>query len=116
MFAVDAAVTSFASEGRELFQILRVRAFFDQLAYFLGHKIFLLALYEIHSRIVQTFNRFCAVGFIRLTSAPVIVRAGGVRLLLDARAVWLIGWIIKKRLDLENGPVFLMGDDIAVSF
>ena len=93
-----------------------MQAFFDQLAYFLGHKIFLLALYEIHSRIVQTFYRFCAVGFIRLTSSPVIVRAGGVRLLLDARAAWLIGWVIKNRFALENGPVFLMGDDIVVSF
>jgi hypothetical protein len=94
--AIGAKVAAAPDQRHKLFWVLRVQAFFDQSAYFLGHKIFLLALYELYSRIVQTFYRFCAVGFIRLTSAPVIVRAGGVRLPFDARAAWFIGWVIKK--------------------
>ena len=76
-----------------------MQAFFDQLAYFLSHKIFLVALYELPIRIVQAFYRFYAVGFIRLTFAAAVVRVGEAQLLFYARTAWLIGWVIK------NGPL-----------
>ena len=38
-----------------------MQAFFDQPAYFLSHKIVLVALYELPSRIVQAFYRFYGV-------------------------------------------------------
>ena len=73
-----------------------MQAFFDQLAYFLIHKIFLVALYELSSRIVQAFNHFYAVGFIRLTCGtglvlcPVTLRRTGHPSKLK-RAQWSCG-------------------------
>ena len=114
--ATGAKVATVPDQGHKLLWVLRMQAFFDQLAYFLSHKIFLLALYELPSRIVQAFYRFYAVGFIRLTCAAAVVRVGEAQLLFYARTAWLIGWVIKKRPAFENGPVFLMEDSVEILF